>query len=124
MNIQIKATGIELTEAISEYVYKKIGAVEKYLGERTAVDAFVEVGKPSHHHKSGDVFRAEVRLVGEGLNLVATKESDDLYKAIDLVENEVKRELSSEKGRHTKMLRRGQRAIKDMMRGLRDWRKK
>ncbi|MES2213915.1 MAG: ribosome-associated translation inhibitor RaiA [Patescibacteria group bacterium] len=124
MNIHIKATGIELTGAISDYVYKKIGAVEKYMGPRTAVDVFVEVGKPSAHHKSGDVFRAEVRMVGEGLNLVATKESDDLYKAIDLVENEVKRELSTEKGKSMAMLRRGQRAVKDMMRGFRDWRNK
>ncbi|KKW14940.1 MAG: hypothetical protein UY54_C0010G0013 [Parcubacteria group bacterium GW2011_GWA2_50_10b] len=89
MKINIKATGIELTPAIAGYVQKKISAIEKYL-PAGAVDlvAQVEVGKSTQHHKSGEVFKAEVHLVGAGLDLYAVSEQSDLYAAIDLVKDE------------------------------------
>jgi len=116
MNINIKATGIELTAAIKDYVYKKISSVEKYLSnKKDIVSVLVEVGKTTKHHKSGDVFRAEVRITGGGIDLYAVEEADDLYAAIDLVEAEVARELVQGKSRRMKLLRRGQRAIKDLV---------
>ena len=116
MNINIKATGIELTPAISDYVYKKISSVEKYISKKESeISARVEVGKTTKHHKSGDVFKAEVKLVGSGLDIYAVVEAEDLYAAIDLVEAEVARELVENKGKRMKLLRRGQRAIKDLM---------
>lgn len=120
MNINIKATGIELTEAIRNYTEKKISSVEKYLKNASTVAVQVEVGKTTKHHKSGEVFRAEVRMNGAGLNLYATKESEDLYAAIDLVEDEISRKIISTKGRHIRMLRQGQRAIKYISKGISD----
>jgi ribosomal subunit interface protein len=122
MNINLKATGIELTPAITDYAHKKIGALEKYLNEKSKDAVFrVEVGKTTnHHHKGGDIFKAEVNVSGGGLNMYAVEEAADLYAAIDLVEAELKRELTSEKGRRARLLRRGQRTVKNIMRGLRD----
>ncbi len=120
MNINIKATGIELTEAIRSYAEKKISSVEKYLNNKEAVAVLVEVGKTTKHHKSGEVFRAEVRMNGGGLNLYASKEAEDLYAAIDLVEDEVSRKIISTKGRHIRMLRQGQRAVKYITKGITD----
>jgi len=118
MNINIKATGIELTEAIRNYVDKKISSVDKYLDKKESVVTQVEVGKNSRHHKGEDVFRAEVRMSGGGLDVYAVSEAEDLYAAIDLVEDEVARELVSTKGRHIRILREGQRMIKYMMKGF------
>jgi len=118
MNINIKATGIELTEAIRSYVDKKISSLEKYLDKKESVVTQVEVGKSSRHHKGGDVFRAEVKISGGGLDIYAVSEAEDLYAAIDLVQAEVARELVSTRGRHIHMLRKGQRMIKNMMRGF------
>jgi putative sigma-54 modulation protein len=120
MNINIKATGIELTEAIRNYAEKKISSVEKYISNAESVATQVEVGKTTKHHKSGEVFRAEVRMNGGGLNIYASKESEDLYAAIDLVEDEVSRKIISTKGRHIRMLRQGQRAVKYMLKGISD----
>ena len=120
MNINIKATGIELTEAIRNYVLKKISSVEKYTEKKEGVIAQVEVGKTTKHHKSGDVFRAEVKMSGAGIDVYAVSEGPDLYAAIDLVEAEVTRELLRLKGRQASLLRRGERMIKDMMRGIRN----
>lgn len=120
MNINLKATGIELTQAISDYAEKKIGTLEKYLNDKTKNAVFnVEVGKTTNHHKGGEIFKAEVRVMGAGLNLYAVEEAEDLYAAIDMVEGELKRELMSEKGRRARLLRRGQQAVKDLMRGIR-----
>ena len=47
--------------------------------------------------------------------MYAVEEAEDLYAAIDLVEAEITRGILKTKGRHIQLLRRGQRAIKDLM---------
>jgi len=125
MKINIKATGIELTPAIAGYVQKKISAIEKYL-PAGAVDlvAQVEVGKSTQHHKSGEVFKAEVHLVGAGLDLYAVSEQSDLYAAIDLVKDELARELTRLKGKRETLYRRGAKMAKNMMKGLNPFRRR
>jgi|SRR3989344_5434662 len=124
MKINIKATGIELTSAINDYVQKKVGSLEKYLAKREGVVVQVEVGKSTKHHKSGDVFRAEAHLVGGGLNLYAASEQADLYAAIDLMKDDVVHKLTHLKGRKMALARRGAQALKNMMRGFNPFRKR
>lgn len=109
---------MKLTEAIRGYALKKISSLEKYIDKKESVVVQIEVGKSSHHHKSGEVFRAEVKVSGGGLDIYAVSEAEDLYSAIDFVEDEVARELVSTKGRHIKLMRQGERAMKYMMKGL------
>ena len=120
MNIQIKATGIQLTPAISDYTNKKISVLGKYIDKaHSASLAQVEVGKTSNHHNKGkDLFKAEVRISGAGLDMYAVAEAEDLYSAIDMVENEAAREILKTKGRRVRMMRRGERAIKNMIKGF------
>src|SRR3989338_8162477 len=125
MKINIKATGIELTPAIVGYVQKKISAIEKYL-PAGAVDlvAQVEVGKSTQHHKSGEVFMAEVHLVGGGLDLYAISEQADLYAAIDLVKDDIVQNLLQLKGKHQTLSRKGAQLVKNMMKGLNFFKKR
>ena len=125
MKINIKATGIELTPAIAGYVQKKISAIEKYL-PAGAVDlvAQVEVGKSTQHHKSGEVFKAEVHLVGAGLDLYAVSEQSDLYAAIDLVKDDIVQNLLQLKGKHQTLSRKGAQLVKNMMKGLNFFKKR
>jgi len=119
MNINLKGTGIELTGAITEYATKKIGTAEKYLTEKNASAIFhIELARTTNHHKNGEVYKAEVRAIGGGLDLYVESEAEDLYAAIDKVEKELIQEFVHEKGRRAKLLRRGQRVIKAMMKGL------
>jgi putative sigma-54 modulation protein len=124
MKINIKATGIELTPAISDYVHKKVSSLQKYLEKVSDVVAQVEVGKSTRHHKSGEVFRAEVHLVGAGLDLYAASEQIDLYAAIDVVKDEISRNLTHQKGKRFALARRGGRMVKDMMKGLNPFKKR
>lgn len=117
MQINIKATGIELTPAISQYVEKKIGALDKYI-KNIETTASVEVGRSTQHHKTGDVFRAEVHLIGAELDLYATAEHADLYASIDLVKDEIARSAVQQKSKRETLTRRGAKAIKNMMKGF------
>lgn len=116
MKMNVKATGIELTPAILSYAEKRLMKVGKYLDGDPVMA--VEIGKSSQHHKQGDVFRAEVRIAGSGNDFYAEKQATDLYAAIDQVQTEVIHEITKTKGRRRELLRRGQRAIKDMAKGF------
>ncbi len=121
MNINIKATNIELTPAISDYVDKKINSIYKYLQDDQSgpdIVAQVEVGKTSNHHKTGEIFKAEVHITGGGLNLYAMAETEDLYASIDEVKDEISNELKRNKEKRFVLARRGGQLVKDMMRGV------
>ena len=91
---KLKTTGLELTEAIENYTREKIGMLEKFLQHiGLPQSARIEIGKISEHHKKGKIFFAEVNLELPHRLLRATADSEDLYKAIDLVRKEMEREI-------------------------------
>mgnify|MGYP003393664890 CR=1 FL=1 len=119
MKINIKATGIELTQAITDYVDKKISSIEKYIergGNGIVVE--VEVGKSTQHHKAGNVFRAEVHITGGRLDLYAVSEKEDLYAAIDVVRDEIVHNIVQSKEKRETLTRKGAMMMKYMMKGL------
>jgi putative sigma-54 modulation protein len=85
MQVNIKATKLDLTEQIKDYVQKKTDMLEKYLGDFPAVHADFEVGRESNHHAKGEVYKAEFNLHVPGELLRVEKIEEDLYKAIDKV---------------------------------------
>ena len=126
MKTNIKATGIELTPAISSYVDKKISSVEKYLNQKNSpgIIAQVEVGKSTHHHKAGNIFRAEVHITGVGLDLYAVSEMEDLYAAIDVVKDEIVQNVLQLKGKRETLTRKGAKMMKSVMKGFNFFKKK
>lgn len=117
MKMNIKATGIDLTPDISSYAEKRLTKVSKYLDASDPVMA-VELGRVTQHHRQGEIFRAEVRIAGGGADYYAAKEAHDLRAAIDEVKDEIIHEVTKDRGRRLSMMRRGGRAMKDMMRGF------
>ncbi len=111
----IKATNIELTEAIKEYLEKKIDSLLKFIKEDEEVLAEIEVGKTTHHHHKGDVFRAEVNVHFKDRQLRAEAVEDDLYKAIDKVKDEIVREVKNVKEKKGDLLKRGKQKIKNFL---------
>jgi putative sigma-54 modulation protein len=95
MNIKIKGTGIELTEATKNYVEEKIGGLIKFFDNIQSAD--IDVGMNSHHHNKGKIYYAEVNMDVPGKVIRVVKESEDLYKAIDKVKDHLKGELESMK---------------------------
>lgn len=119
MKINIKATGISLTPSITEYINKKLGMLEKFfLGEDVLVS--IEVGRTTRHHKSGDIFRAEIRISASGEEYYSVSETEDLYAAIDEVKDEIVHELTTKRKKAFHLLRRGGAQIKNLLKGIRE----
>jgi putative sigma-54 modulation protein len=96
MKIDIKGTGMELTEAIKAYVNEKIGSLEKYYDQ--ILVARVDVGITTKHHQKGDIYRAEVNLeVPQKYVLRAEATREDLYMAINQVKVELQRQIKKHK---------------------------
>lgn len=108
MKIIIYAKNIELTPAIKSYAEEKIGSIGKFLGEadNDLVEARIEIGKPSMHHREGSVFYAEVNLKLGGNLLRATHEDYDLYTAIDKVRDEIENQIKKFKEKRTDLSRK------------------
>lgn len=121
MDINIKSTGIVLTDDISEYLNKRLGPLEKLLDSTdSSVLCNVEVGKTTKHHLQGEVFRAEINLHTAGHNFRAVSEKETLYEAIDDAKDEMQRELRRAKRKRIHMLHRGGAKIKEFLRGVTD----
>ncbi len=117
MNINIKATNIELTSAITEYVNKKVESLSKFLKSESP-EVNVEVGKTTQHHKNGEFYRAEIRLIDGPLSKYAAAEKSDLYAAIDEVREEIFRRITESNDRKHTLFTRGARSVKKMLKGL------
>ncbi len=96
---EIKATNIDLTEALKLYIEKRLSTLSKMCARYSPCDVAVEVGKTSQHHHKGDVLFAEFNLTIPGTVLRATSTKDDLYAAIDDAKDELKRQLVDRKER-------------------------
>ena len=97
MRTEIKATNLELTDAIRDHVQKKMNMLDRFMNvphTPTNPIAFVEVEKVTgDHHKKGDFFRAELMFDLGARLLRVEKTTPDLYKSIEKVKDEMERQL-------------------------------
>ncbi|MDD3190538.1 MAG: ribosome-associated translation inhibitor RaiA [Candidatus Pacebacteria bacterium] len=120
MNIMIKGTNLELHNDLKAYAEEKIGGLKKFMegidlgGNR--VIARVELAKTTQHHQQGDIYKAEVNLQFPKKMFRSVVESDDIYKAIDEVKDELRIMINSYKEERIDNSRRGRRIIKDLKR--------
>ncbi|NCU28059.1 MAG: ribosome-associated translation inhibitor RaiA [Candidatus Moranbacteria bacterium] len=119
MNINIKATNIELTSAISDYINKKLEGFDRFKKSNDEeLTVFVEVGKTTNHHKQGDYYRAEFNIILGGDKFYTFTEKEDLYKSIDIAKDDILRKIKNKRERRSTLIRRGAGKIKQMIRGL------
>ncbi|KKS77940.1 MAG: Sigma 54 modulation protein/ribosomal protein S30EA [Parcubacteria group bacterium GW2011_GWC1_43_11b] len=120
MITNIKALSLELTPALNSYIREKISNLEKRLGDQADNSQInVEVGLITHHHKTGQIFRAEMNLVYRGKQLRTVAENEDMYLAVDGAKDLMMREVNKYDKRQKSIFRRGGRAIKNLFRGWR-----
>ena len=106
---------MELTQAIRDFTEKKVGGLGKFIGrDDDAIKVFVEVGTTTHHHHSGDIFRAEIQISAPHLEKGIRTEAvdDDLYTAIEKAKDEMKLELTKIKDKKISLMKRGARAFR------------
>lgn len=119
MNIKIKSRDFDLTPAIDDYITKKISTLEKFLEVKDNILCEIEIGRTTKHHKSGDIFRAEVNIVEPGnKQIYAVAEESDMYTAIDVVRDEAERAIVSRKTKRFTLIRRGGTRIKELLKRI------
>ena len=119
MNTQIKTTaGFSLTPAITEYVERRVATFEKFIENDSTALCTVELGKTTGHHKSGDIFKAEIRVTAKGRDIYVGAEKPDLYAAIDQAREEISRKLASTKEKRISFVRRGGARVKNIIKGF------
>lgn len=95
MLIKIEPKNIKLDYALIIWVEKKIGSLDKFLKkiDSAAIEARVEIGKPSKHHRKGPVWYAEVNLKAPGKLMRATSTAKDLRTAVNQVKDELQQQI-------------------------------
>ena len=98
---QINGTNLELTQAIKDYVEKRVLKLEKFASGLEPCDCAADVGKTTAGQQKGRIFRAEFNLSVPGTLLRAEEVEEDLYAAIDKATDALARQIKSykEKGK-------------------------
>lgn len=123
MKITIEAAGIELTPALKTYIESKLRPIfkitEKLEGEGET-EITVEVQRTTKHHLKGLVFRAEGNLKYGKTLIRAEANGENMRAAIDILKDELKREVVSFKERFASKARRDERSVKKSIRLSKD----
>ena len=92
MNINIKATNIELTESLKSYIEEKMSSLSKYFDN--IIDIRVEVGQDSTHHQKGKIFFAEVNVKVPNDLIRIKKTADSQFKAVDKIRDHLRETMN------------------------------
>ena len=122
MQINLQGKNLELTEAIKDYVLKRVTNLEKLLSgiemKQGKVMVNFEVAKNTNHHKSGRLFHADCLIKIDGKEFYASVDKEDLYAAVDEVKDALYQEINKNKDRRQTLLKRGAASVKKMLKGL------
>lgn len=91
MNFNIRGENLEVTQALREFIEKKIGKLERYFD--TPLTSNVHVNLSVYN----DEQEIEVTIPMTGLLLRAEEQHADLYAAIDLVVDKLERQIRKHK---------------------------
>lgn len=112
--INYKFNGIEVAKSLAEVVDQKFAALDKFIGDSRNTVCDVEFEKVATH-QHGRVYRVEVTLGVEGEIYRADAVEETFEKAIDVVRNELDRELSRAKDKQTTLDKSAGRELKKQM---------
>jgi len=107
MNINLKATNLELSDALKKYIQVKMDMLEKYLGDVQVLNCDFEIEKAVGDQNKGKIFRAEVNLEVPKELLRVDKTEADMYKAIDKVKDHMALMIKKYKEKQRDKKRRG-----------------
>ena len=107
MKIVIQAKNLKLNQALEDYINEKLNSLEKFVKVlynekyydhffskgKPRVEAWVEIGKITLHHKKGPFFWAECQMRFPKRTLRSIAKSDNIKQAITEVKDELQRQL-------------------------------
>ncbi len=115
LNIIYKSSDSSVKGKLYDLVEQKLDSLQKYIGEETDVKCEVEFGKVAAHN-SGDIYRVEINLWVAGKMYRAESTKSTYEAAIDLVRDELDRDMNKDHGKRQTLTRKGGREIKEAVR--------
>lgn len=105
VEVQIFAKNVELTEAIRDYITKKVSKLDRFMmkGNETRFDITFSKNSRNVNERNS----AQITLRGPGFILRAEERSDDMYAAIDLVMDKILRQVERYKGKQIRTQQAG-----------------
>ncbi|MBI4121467.1 MAG: HPF/RaiA family ribosome-associated protein [Candidatus Ryanbacteria bacterium] len=116
MRIIFKGKNTAITPALRVYIQEKLVLPVERLSVEGATLLEIEVSRTTRHHRKGHVWWAEANLTVGKRVLRAEHDGEDPREVVDLVEEELKREIKSFKGKSKTQEIRGARKLKRLIR--------
>lgn len=116
LNINIKATDMELTEGVRDHIENKVTRLGKFLRSQNG-DIFVyfEIAETAHRDQE-DAFRADCKVVLRGKEFYASSTAPDYMSAVDEVKEKLYQILHQDKGKEMSLFKKGARKLKKLLR--------
>jgi len=96
MKVQVRGRNIEVTDALKDYISKRVGKLDRYIDNLGDAQVTMTVEKDSH--------RIEVTIPVNGMILRGEESTGDMYTSTDLVVEKLEKQIQKHKG---KLLKRG-----------------
>ncbi|MFA5995343.1 MAG: ribosome-associated translation inhibitor RaiA [Patescibacteria group bacterium] len=102
MNLQISGKNLELTAALREYIEKKMASLSKYNEHIMDGKVTLEPAREGH----AEAFRVTARLHLQHDDVFTEETRVNAYEAIDVVHNELERQLHDVKSKYEALQRK------------------
>lgn len=116
MKLVVQGVNLAITPSLRRYVDEKIvQAIHRLLSAHSAYPAAtidLQLLASTRHHKKGRIWEAVINLSLPGTQIRQKVSSEDVYSAIDELEDILKREIKKYKERSRSRLLRGARQAK------------
>ncbi|MFX4262600.1 ribosome hibernation-promoting factor, HPF/YfiA family [Pelotomaculum propionicicum] len=103
MGVQVRGRNIEVTDALKEYINKRLGKLEKHIDNLGEAQVTLSVVRGFH--------RIEVTIPINGMILRGEESTGDMYASTDLVVDKLEKQIEKYKG---KLQKRGARFVNDV----------
>lgn len=104
-----------MTNAIQNFLDKRLKKLEKFVGKDSSAQGQVEIGTITTGQNSGEIFRAEINLHLAGQDFRSESTNEQLYSAIDEAQKEMARQVKAYKKRKREFERRGASRFKKLL---------
>jgi putative sigma-54 modulation protein len=108
MNIKVTGKNIEITDAIREYIEKRVEKLEKFEGKNTEINVVCSVEREEQI--------VEIQVSHDGEFIRIEEKNNDLYASIDLAMDRAERQLRKDKEK--KIDQKREASLKDKILGM------
>ncbi|MGB9612849.1 MAG: ribosome hibernation-promoting factor, HPF/YfiA family [Candidatus Margulisiibacteriota bacterium] len=116
MRIKVTGHGVEITDALRNYVLEKVSKLEEFFANIQKAEVVLDARKIDNAERRQVV---EIRAWAAGLKVIQAREGGrDIYAALDLALEEAKRQIEKHKEKHVEEQRRKAEKVKQLSREL------